>query len=59
MQNNDHFKFYTGHKNVLGQKCSFFHENLVNKKNIKPCYQTVLQMEYISDSVHWKYNLQM
>lgn len=32
MQNNDHFKFYTGYKNVLGQKCSFFHENLVNKK---------------------------
>lgn len=32
MQNNNHFKFYTGYKNVLGQKCSFFHENLVNKK---------------------------
>lgn len=59
MQNNDHFKFYTGYKNVLGQKCSFFPWEFSKWKDIKPCYQTVLQMEYISDSVHWKYNLQM
>lgn len=32
MQNNNYFNFYSGYKNVFGQRCSFFYENLVNKK---------------------------
>lgn len=55
MQNNNHFNFYSGYENVLGQRCSFFYENLINKKFIKPCYQTVLQKEYNIDSIDWKY----
>ena len=55
IQNNNYFNFHSGYENVLGQRCSFFYENLVNKKFTKPCYQTVLQKEYDIDSVDWKY----
>lgn len=55
MQKNYYFNFYSGNENVLGQRCSFFYENLINKNFTKPCYQTVLQKEYDIDSVDWKY----